>query len=219
MSHFVVLVITKKTDPKAAKRTADALLDPYGENNEDYFETEECKCVDPNTGKPDKKCKECDGSGEINNGNPQGRWDWYEFGGRWTGMYSGYQPSKDQRNFEKCDICNGTGMRNDELGKKERRNNPKYTCNGCSGTGKSFKFQLAPHSGDILPVEAVLANYKKVGPPYAVLTPDGGWHSSGKMGWFGMSKGDKDEVRWHKEVKKLLKAHVGMTALVVDCHS
>lgn len=63
-------------------------------------------------------------------------WDWYQIGGRWCGTLTGYDPRKDPANLKTCDLCNGTGMRNDQLGLDLRKQDPTYKCNGCSGKGK-----------------------------------------------------------------------------------
>lgn len=69
------------------------------------------------------------------------RWDWYSIGGRYTGKFlPDYEPGEDPANQERCWICAGTGMRNDELGREERAKNPAYTCNGCDGKGVSTMF-------------------------------------------------------------------------------
>ena len=41
---------------------------------------------------------------------------------------------------EECHICNGEGMRNDEIGKEARNKNSAYTCNGCDGQGVTSNF-------------------------------------------------------------------------------
>ena len=43
----------------------------------------------------------------------QGMWDWYQVGGRFTGVYSGYNPNTDPANSATCDLCRGTGKRHD----------------------------------------------------------------------------------------------------------
>lgn len=63
--------------------------------------------------------------------NPNGWWDWWQIGGRYTGCHDDYDPHQDPRNHEPCSICLGTGLRNDELGKSARTNEPSYTCNAC----------------------------------------------------------------------------------------
>ena len=169
--------------------------------------------------KPNPKCEQCQGHGwYTTDSTPSGHWDWFEIGGRWTGTYSGYDPEKDPRNQEMCDICHGTGKRNDELGKKARKEDPTYTCNGCGGVGKRTKFCLEPHEGDVLPVEAVLAVYEKCGPPFAFITSDGEWVERGRMMMFGMSDDKKSKDEWKKDAKAILESHKSCTAIVCDCH-
>src|SRR5512147_5592 len=61
-----------------------------------------------------------------------GVFDWYQVGGRWTGtLVPDYNVDDDPANQERCDLCNGTGFRRDDVGKKMREEDPTYTCNGC----------------------------------------------------------------------------------------
>lgn len=83
--------------------------------------------------------------------NKNKKWDFWQVGGRWTGMLMPtYEPEQDPRNKETCSICNGTGQRNDQLGKEQRLADPTYTCNGCKGTGIEVKWptEWAKISGD-----------------------------------------------------------------------
>jgi hypothetical protein len=41
---------------------------------------------------------------------------------------------------EKCELCDGTGIRNDNLGKEIRKKDPSFTCNACSGKGMNEHF-------------------------------------------------------------------------------
>jgi len=79
-------------------------------------------------------------------------WDWFQIGGRWSGLLSGYSPEKDPANLEMCNLCNGTGDRKDlspPSWKKECGG-----CNGCHGTGQSKKWptEWAEHDGNIMPL-------------------------------------------------------------------
>ena len=77
--------------------------------------------------------------------NPNKKWDWYQIGGRWTGMLVPYyDPEKDSANRETCTLCNGTGKRADMPGQDK--------CNGCAGTGIHTKrpTQWAKIAGDQL---------------------------------------------------------------------
>jgi len=57
------------------------------------------------------------------------------------------QKYKDERDSylnelkdEKCNVCNGTGVREDEIGKKAREKDEEYKCNGCQGKGEKEHF-------------------------------------------------------------------------------
>jgi len=177
--------------------------------------------------KPDPECEDCNGTGQrTTTYNPKSQWDWYEIGGRWTGMYSDYDPYKDPANQEVCWLCNGSGIREDwatvnEDGTKTFKD--KWAekcngCNGCSGTGQRVKFSLEDFEGDILPASAVLNMYEEKGPPFAILTPEGDWIERGKMLMFGMAVDMKDKDEWHEGAKEAIDKFSNCTAVVVDCH-
>ena len=54
--------------------------------------------------------------------------------------------------------------------------------------------------------------------PFAVITPDGQWHQSGSMGWWGIVTDEIDPDEWHEDVKKLLAQYPNHFAVAVDCH-
>jgi hypothetical protein len=102
-------------------------------------------------------------------GELRGWWDWWQVGGRYTGRHTGYDPRTDPRNVKNCEQCNGTGFRNDSLGRAARLEDPTYTCNGCGehhdgkwthgshGPGRHVKWptDFAEYDGDIFPVVAI----------------------------------------------------------------
>ncbi len=56
---------------------------------------------------------------------------------------------------------------------------------------------------------------------YAVITPDGEWHSSGTVGWFGVSSESEDEYdKWEREYKQRFidPAKPDWEIVIVDCH-
>jgi hypothetical protein len=62
--------------------------------------------------------------------------DWWQVGGRWTGcLKPDYSPEKDERNWETCTQCNGTGTRRDAIAMAN--NFKEGYCNGCSGHEKN----------------------------------------------------------------------------------
>lgn len=157
----------------------------------------------------------CGGTGKVETTyNPKSKWDFYQLGGRWTGaMVPEYDPKTDPDNIETCSMCNGTGLRMDDLGIEHRKKNPEYTCNGCEGEGKSVKFQLKKFRGDILPTIMVPQDFRC----FAIVTPDGEWHEKGKMGWFAVVS-DEDEG-WREKSNAIINDFRKTTvAVIVDCH-
>lgn len=107
--------------------------------------------------------------------NPRSFWDWWQIGGRWKGAHlEGYNPDKDPDHKERCSICDGTGFRNDLLGRSMREKNPTYTCNGCgkhdpeadtwshgplgAGYRVAWPTQWEPHNSDIIPLADASTN-------------------------------------------------------------
>lgn len=68
--------------------------------------------------------------------NPAKKWDWYQIGGRWTGMLvPNYDPANDPANRQTCVLCQGTGKRSDHADRELQAK-----CNGCDGTGIETKW-------------------------------------------------------------------------------
>jgi len=104
------------------------------------------------------------------------RWDWWTIGGRYAGMLDkSYDPDKDDRNFEVCRWCAGTGTRTDMV--------VHNGCNGCGGTGIARKFSNAPFAGDV--TQKGKWNPESLrNAPYAFLR-ERHWHEGSRLGWFG----------------------------------
>jgi hypothetical protein len=148
-----------------------------------------------------------------------GFWDWYQIGGRWTGLVSGYDPTKDPDNIEVCWICQGSGMRTDRLGQELRAENPAYTCNGCNGTGRAVKWptEWAKHPGDIASVADVISSGAV---SFAVIPYNGPavlretYHAGIKY-----PECFKDTFQFDAIVTRILFEHESDIAIVVDYHS
>lgn len=103
---------------------------------------------------------------EYTEDDVKGFWDWWQIGGRYTGRKTGYKPKDNDANWETCRLCNGTGYRLDDVGRRMRTGAPSYTCNGCGrivdnkwthgerGPGMALKWptQWEPYAGDICAV-------------------------------------------------------------------
>ncbi len=167
-------------------------------------------------------------------------WDFFEVGGRYTGLLSGYDPRQDPDNYETCVLCNGTGKRLElpppsEIQRIEggqwvkemdySRTTPEYQeslggCNGCLGKGTHLKLSSywKPYDGDsILLADLTAEQYE--GKFYAVCIGNWGWYSSERRIPWGP---DAERVQplelppldWLKSIGR-----EGDRAVVVDCHS
>lgn len=160
--------------------------------------------ADPAKGQPDRDCETCEGTGSHpTTANPDGHWDWYVVGGRWTGVLApDYDPAQDPANTERCPLCAGAG------------------CTSCDRTGRRTKWpsEWAQTDVDVRPV-ATLDDVDLSQLFYAFVTPDGTWHAQGRMGWFGSSSDAMNDEQWRTYVAELAAAHRSCTAIVVDCHT
>lgn len=174
-----------------------------------------------------------------------GIWDWYQAGGRWTGFFDDYEPEKDPRNIETCDLCQGSGKRNDALGLDARQRDPSYTCNGCSGKGQRVKWptQWAAYEGDIMPIDSLTQGDDEKVPYTFFVNPDkaiekaSSWKQPDFPGWpseKGLSaaqsskrnhKIDEIDTRIDKEHKSAFWSQIeamrgqGYSLIVVDYHT
>jgi len=53
---------------------------------------------------------------------------------------------------------------------------------------------------------------------HAIVTPDGGWHERGSMGWWGIVHEPKSDGAWMDEAARLLLARRGAVAVGCDLH-
>jgi hypothetical protein len=128
---------------------------------------------------------------ENDGANPDGKWDWYQIGGRWTGLFDNYEADKDPVNSEPCWLCGATGKRIDMV--------VENGCNACHGTGTAVKHpsEWVRHDEDIQKAGEI-----KTWPEYIGKSPyidsQGGWHDEG--------------------VLEYAQANPGLFAVVVDFH-
>lgn len=143
--------------------------------------------------------------------------DWWQVGGRWTGVLSEYDPEKDERNVETCRFCAGTGKRGDAIAAL----NPDQMkalngCNGCKGTGRELKWptQWVPFEGDVQPTEKITPEMAKKFYTYVLPSPKK-WRAW--EGWNSRAKEFKEDKSW--DILAVLKDHPGHYAVVVDTHN
>lgn len=154
-------------------------------------------------------------------------WDWFQIGGRWTGLLSGYDPEKNPDNYSVCSLCGGIGQRH--FPGWEREENRKWMeCNGCDGTGYAFAWptQWKFHNGDVMKVEDVLKIFDpEKHTPYSFLSLDGIpyhsmiWDSAIKNLEYSREGGYVKTPNWSELVKTLLEQAKDHYVVVVDYHS
>jgi len=65
--------------------------------------------------------------------------------------------------------------------------------------------------------ECLSKSVKKDFIPFAFVDQDGLWHERAEMGWWAMTKNEKEDDIWEKEFKNALDLYNGYVTLV-DCH-
>ncbi len=138
-------------------------------------------------------------------------WDYYQIGGRWTGLFDGYDAAKDPKNIKPCRLCGATGKRTDLT--------VENGCNGCQGTGKAVAWptEWSFHPGDVVPVEAVTPeHYANI--YRAVLSSYGNFAGEEYIPWATDLKGmfRKKELPPLEWIQKQLAGHI---AVIVDTHN
>ena len=138
-------------------------------------------------------------------------WDWFQVGGRWTGLFDGYNPNKDPKNRVKCQYCNGTGKRKDMV--------VEGGCNGCNGTGKELKWPTdwKTRKGDILPVSKLTK--KHLEGVCAVCCEGYGWLGGDEYVPWAEDLKSKFKPREFPSLKWLKKQYAKGVVVVIDCHN
>lgn len=159
---------------------------------------------------------------ERDGDNENGRWDWWQLGGRWTGVWSDYDPAADPANREFCWLCDGTGLRNDALGQAHREQNPGYTCNGCGygehvTPGVKLKHAtkwLKRSDLDVVPITRLLA-MEDAQLPYAIAAAPDVWLE--RESWTGATFEQCPD--WPAVVRAALDLRRECYVAAVDVHS
>jgi hypothetical protein len=219
------IVNSDETTNARIKEIANMIDDEWRKHTDPYNNAVKAALdVHPDKNKPNPACEDCKGTGiRQATYNPMSKWDWYEIGGRWTGMFTaGYDPNKDPRNLETCPFCNGTGTRTDwPEGITQEWIDECNGCNACHGTGQRVKYKLADFDGDILEMPKVIQSLMAQNDrPYAILTPEGEWAENGEMGWFGISNDEMTREEWYAQSMALMQKYDSneYIGVVVDCH-
>ena len=163
------------------------------------------------------------------------RYDWFTVGGRFTGLLDDYKPWEDERNYEECRFCGGTGtttqaVANQYPAYQQHVGKPCIQCAvGFDGKqkpfpGRALRFSYEPHDNDVMPARNIDFDRLRF-VPSVIVTPDGKWHEQHRTGMFAsvlpneQGEEPKEEDTWRREFSRLLeKYRDGHTAIVVDFH-
>lgn len=235
MSHFLVGVFSHDTED------VDELLAPYNEHDESYCELipaseeaqREAREAYENRDDPNESFDDFiwshDGLQENENGelcylsNPNAKWDWYDAdGGRWArcGMYrlkAGEEPDEFNRvTVSQMDFS----LDMDKYHQAEVFWDEYVIGGNPSGDKYPHQFYCPEYYLDRYGTKEKYAEYyADVQRPYAFITPDGTWHETGSMGWFGIDSTDRQtmdayEAAWKQAVAQYQDCYL----TYVDCH-
>ena len=155
--------------------------------------------------------------------NPKSKWDWYEVGGRWTGLlYS----KKDEEYVDQTAISDIGNFYDEDAYKKAARfwelyiDKEQPVSEEEKGRIKNVWYEEAYYTRNYQTKE----NYAKCQAYlglYAIIDEYGEWHAKGEMGWWGMSNQTENaEAEWTNTQKKMLEeaGEKGYFLTIVDCH-
>ena len=233
MSHFTVAVIHRDD------QDIEDLLAPFDENLEvePYVKFTRQEAIDyvrehwlkEGEDKTDDECwtmmasdynDNTDDEGNIySTYNPDSKWDWYQVGGRWSGMLRLRGKNK------KCDsakISDVSFRPSPRAYKKHLRFWDVVVEHATPEPGEEFhsfynEEYFRKYFGDRDTYAKQMTSFST----YAVITPDGVWHGKGDMGWWGMSSETPEEANeWenHYLERFIDTAEDGMNITIVDCH-
>lgn len=227
MSHFSVAVFHRED------QDIETMLNPYSEHLEvetyiSYTKEEAiafAKKYYNTDGMTDKECWAliADGNETDDNGNilscynPDAKWDWWEVGGRWSGMLKTAEGNVDEAKVKDIDFS-----RDEEAYRKALRFWDVIVDKKPADPDEDFSTWYKPEYfkdtyGDRETYAKVISDFST----FAVILPDGSWHEEGTMGWFGCSSATPDDTKsWGKNYKErfLDTADPELILTIVDCH-
>ena len=177
--------------------------------------------------------------------NPNAKWDWYQIGGRWLGSllveYSKFGITGQSGSFENkipntpegykwVDICKIKDICFDKM----KEISTFEILKNETEDGDIWDILMNENHPERLNYTIYSAEYfiKKYGnkenyvdasssfSTYAVITPDGEWHSPGEMGWFGCSSESIEEKNNFENnfMKNFIEPYKDKYLIIVDCH-
>lgn len=112
--------------------------------------------------------------------NPNSKWDWYSNGGRWA-------KSIKTKSGEFVDECLLGEIDFEPFPDEAYEDGEDWLGNPCKQLKEGYEWHYD----------------NKDNFPFCIVI-DGEWYEKGKMGWWGMTRNEKESDKWHGEVSALL---------------
>lgn len=243
MSHFTVLVVDTKNE-----KSVDEWMEPFYEGLEkdrmsdwtvqevlDYFKKENVDFPYDHVDESNMieyleraeelgfDTSEHDDEGNLYYlGNEDAKWDWYEIGGRWSGMLK----KLDGTRCDECEVKDLDLSLDKDMYEKAKRfwevvvdKQPLKDGEYADGFTSWYKDS---YYKDTFGDKETFAKDKASLSTLAMLL-DGEWHERGKMGWFGMSDTTSESLQeytsfFDKKLKELKVTHPHATVTLADCY-
>lgn len=179
--------------------------------------------------------------------NPNAKWDWYSVGGRWMGsllikgdkegelgrpgVFDNDVPNTPE-NYNWVDLCKVSDVcwekmaeiAKFELLKNEAEDGDVWDILTKPGIDQEKRMKYSFYKPEwYIERYGNRENYIKshtTFSTYAVITPDGVWHSPGEMGWFGCSTESHDDQHQFEDGyhKNFIEPNQDKYIAIVDCH-
>lgn len=155
--------------------------------------------------------------------NPQSKWDWYAYGGRFGGELI-LRPQPGDEEYD-CREDDGLFYTDDALVSRvdfEEMRKQKMSSIYPYDEFMNKSFYTEEYLKSRYPNEEMYLKAYTEFSTYAVVTPDGEWHAPGEMGWFACSTETPEEaIDWdEKYYERFIKPAIekGWEIHIVDCH-
>ena len=232
MSHYAVAVIHRENQsvddllapydeelevPRYLTYTRQEAIDEVREKHEDMAHASDSECWEYFA--QDYEGQDIDADGNFySRYNADSKWDWYIVGGRWSKMLKlRGGGAADSARIGDVDFC-----QDDDLYLKCLRFWDVKISGKPAEPGEKFDlFYTVDYYRQRYLTRETFASEMSGFSTCAVITPDGEWHSAGRMGWWGVSSESFEEARdWedHYLDRYIYSADPDWVITIVDCH-
>ena len=172
--------------------------------------------------------------------NDDGKWDWYEIGGRWSGMMEDANWMPAATVLERIDALSEARERYVAASREQDATIEVFLATRAIAEGRpvttgeelrtdiaGVKWALKMGGLKDIPEEAsdllrLAISNEDAEAVSALVTIDGNWVEKGQMGWWAMTSGEKGEGDWLGETRRIIEEAVAAspdaTLVLVDCH-